>query len=93
MSAVPRYRRRDGVLSRTFAGEVLLATPDREGVDRLELTAAAVWDALEAPATVPDISATLAATYDAPNELIVRDVDALLGDLADRGWILEDADA
>jgi hypothetical protein len=90
MTVVARYRRRSDVLSRVFGGEVLLANPDREGVDRLNLTAAAVWEVLETPATTGEVAAALSRAYDAPRAMLEHDVETLLGDLVARGWLVED---
>lgn len=89
MNGGATYRRGERSLSRTYDGEILLGSPDREGIDRLEGTAAAVWIALAEPATVADIADALAEAYDAPADVIARDVDGLLRDLRVRGWVTE----
>ncbi|HXF72518.1 MAG TPA: PqqD family protein [Actinomycetota bacterium] len=86
-----RFRRAAGVLSRRFGGEVLLGLRGRAEVDRLEGTAAAVWELLEGPATAAEVAAALAASYDAPASAIERDVRALLSELAARGYVEREA--
>ncbi len=82
-----RFVRSPLSLYRSFAGEVLIGTP--EGADRLEGTAAHVWELLGAPRTVPELGSVLGESYAAPREVIEADVGALLDDLVGRGWVEE----
>lgn len=81
--------RSSDALVRTFADEVLLASASGGNVDRLEGSAAAVWDLLEEPRSLPDLVAALARAYETPTDRILRDVEPLVRDLVERGWIYE----
>jgi Coenzyme PQQ synthesis protein D (PqqD) len=85
----PRYRRAQGVLFRRYADEILLASVDREGCEGLAGTAAEVWDLLESPRSVAELVGALTPWYQAPSGIIAGDVTALLGDLRDRGFVVE----
>lgn len=65
-------------------GLVLLA-PER--VFELDDTAHAVLQRLDGTRTVRDIAVSLAAEYDAPGEVILRDCLVLLQDLAAKGLV------
>jgi hypothetical protein len=77
------------VLTRSFAGEVLLASSAGGDIDRLEGSAAVVWDLLEDPRTLADLIARLGHVYREPNEEIRSDLEPLLRDLVERGWVYE----
>jgi hypothetical protein len=81
------YRHAEGVLSRSFADEVLLAAPRRDEVDQLSGPAADVWVILDQPLRVDDIVERLRKLYGAPVERVRDDVQALLNDLVERGWL------
>lgn len=85
----PAFVRSTSALSRTVGGEVLLAAPGRDDVDRLSPTAGAVWSLLEVPRTASSLVDELCDAFDAPRQRIEADLDALLTDLATRGWIRE----
>jgi Coenzyme PQQ synthesis protein D (PqqD) len=88
MTGEELYMRADDILSRSFADEVLLAAPRRNEVDQLKGPAADVWDLLDRPRTLPEIIEQLKKRYfGAPVERVKDDVQALLDDLVDRGWI------
>lgn len=88
------YMRTEDVLYRSFAGEVLLAAPRRNEVDQLKGPAADVWDLLDRPRTLPDVVEQLKKRYGgAPVDRVQDDVQALLDDLVERGWIRAVADA
>jgi hypothetical protein len=76
-------------LSRRVRDEVLLATAEREGVEGLSETALAVWDLLEKPQTRTSLVALLAERYAASSESIDGDVEALIDQFLERGWIEE----
>jgi Coenzyme PQQ synthesis protein D (PqqD) len=84
-----RFWRSPAALSRSFEEEVLLAAPGREAIDRLSGTAAAVWELLDVPRTLPDVVAALGHSYGADSATIARDVDGLVDDLLARGWLEE----
>jgi hypothetical protein len=81
------------VLTRSFADEVLLASPAGGDVDRLEGSAAEVWDLLEEPRSMEDLVSTLARAYGVPAEQVRSGVEALLRELLERGWVYEIQDS
>jgi hypothetical protein len=85
----PIFARSPVALSRTVGGEILLAAPNRESVDRLSPTAGAVWSLLERPRTMSSLVEELVRTFDAPRARIEADLDILMSDLTSRGWITE----
>jgi hypothetical protein len=46
-----------------------------------------VWNLLDEPRSVDELSTVLAAAYGTPQATIARDVEALLGDLVARGVV------
>ena len=80
------------VLVRSFAGEVLLASPSGGDVDHLQGTASVVWDLLDEPRSLDDLVDGLADAYRTPRSRVSHDVEALIGDLIARGWVLAVAD-
>jgi len=81
------YKHAEGVLSRSYADEVLLAAPRRNEVDQLSGPAADVWVVLDRPLRIDDIVERLTKLYGAPVERVRDDVQALLDDLVERGWL------
>ena len=81
------YKHAEGVLSRSYADEVLLAAPRRNEVDQLSGPAADVWVVLDRPLRIDDIVERLTKLYGAPVERVKDDVQALLDDLVERGWL------
>lgn len=84
-----RFVRSTSVLFRRTTNEVLLSSSTQAGVDALSGSAAVVWDILEEPRTAAAIVDELAAFFDAPRPEIAPQVEALLGELVDRGWAFE----
>jgi coenzyme PQQ synthesis protein D (PqqD) len=83
------FVRSPSVLSRTVADEVLVTMVGHDEVDRLSPTAVAVWALLEEPATFGAVVDELAQVFDAPRDRIADDVEGLLADLVQRGWVEE----
>jgi hypothetical protein len=81
------FHRSSHVLARSFGEEVLLASPEKEEVDRLVGPAAAVWELLATPQSATSLMAELAVTYRTSPIAIGDDVQVLLKDLDARGWI------
>jgi hypothetical protein len=79
------FRRSDRALWRSFAAEVLVAVPGRDDIDHLTGTAAAVWDELEVPRSVREVTETLCEEFASPAEVVGPDVETLLEDLVKRG--------
>lgn len=82
-----RYRQSPATLTRSAGEEVLLATADREGVDALSRTAAAVWRLLEVPRSLSEVATILGGRYQASADEIARDVRGLVDDLLARGLV------
>ncbi|MGQ0669864.1 MAG: PqqD family protein [Actinomycetota bacterium] len=83
----PRVRQSPGALARSVGGEVLLAAPDREGVDVLSETAALVWSLLDRPRSLDELVDVLGERFAGSREAIARDVGSLVDDLVRRGFI------
>jgi hypothetical protein len=81
-----RFRRSPNCLWRSFAGEVLLSGEDRE-IRTMAGTAAEVWSVLREPMTAEEVATRLTRIYQAPSEVIARDVAALLGELENLGYV------
>jgi hypothetical protein len=81
------YMRAEDVLARSYGDEVLLAAPRRDVVDQLKGPAADVWEVLDRPRTIEDVVEQLTRLYRAPVERVQDDVQKLLDELVDRGWV------
>jgi len=71
--------------------EVLVVDPRTREVHLLNVTATRIWDLLETPRTAEEISAALAAEFDAPVEVLRADVAASLAELGAKGLVGTDA--
>lgn len=87
MIASTKLRRSRSSLSREVGDEIYLASPHREGYDRLEGTAASIWRCLESDATAGEILQSLAARYGVAGESIEAETFTFLRELERRGWI------
>lgn len=82
--------RRADVLSEVQSdGSGLLYDPRTRYAIALNATAVAVWEACDGTRQLAAIAEEIAAGYDAPLDIIWRDVDALLADLANRGLLVD----
>lgn len=70
--------------------EVLVVDPKTREVHLLNATATRIWDLLEIPHTPDELLATLSMEFDAPADALRADVEALLGELGQKGLV--DAD-
>lgn len=68
---------------------VLLRAPGSGQWLRLEATARRIWELLEYPATPEQVSALLAAEYDAPIDEVESEVRRAIGDFAELGLVAE----
>ncbi|MEX2556717.1 MAG: PqqD family protein [Actinomycetota bacterium] len=87
-----RFRRAIGVPSRALDDRVILARPGREDFDALTGPAVAIWNLLQEPRTLIELVDTLAWAYKAPRAEIERDIRTLVGDLLERGIVVESQD-
>jgi hypothetical protein len=83
----PRYRRSPRALHRVVGEEVLLASPDREGIDILTGPAAAVWRSLEDVTSARELADSLGATLRVPSSEVLSGIEPLLDTLSQRGWV------
>jgi hypothetical protein len=81
------YRRSRDVLSRSFAGEVLLAAAGVDDFESLSATAGSVWRLLDEPRSIDEIVGTLAERYPDAGPAIGPDVESLIEYLAQRGLV------
>jgi hypothetical protein len=78
------YMRSPLVLSRRVGQEWLLALPNRDEIDIVSGTAGTVWELLETPATVADLSKALSEIYESSSEAIAAEVSDFVGVLSER---------
>jgi len=86
------YTQGAAVITRRRAGDTLLIPVTQVGVDLqkvylLNETAAAVWQLLEAPHSLDEMVSALQETYEAPEQTIRHDVEAVLEDLMARSFV------
>lgn len=72
-----RYRRARDVLWRHSFGQ-LIVRPRRGQSVVVDGAGAALWDALAEPGTIDEIASRLARTFDAPVDVVARDVQPVL---------------
>lgn len=82
------YRRSDAALTRSFAGEVVLALSDREDVQHLSGTGADVWQVLAEELTLPSLIELLADRYGVDAEAIRDQVESFVSDLVGLGAVV-----
>jgi hypothetical protein len=80
-------RRGGQIVFAALDDEVLAIDADQGLLYSLNETGRRVWEAITEPATVRDLCARLAASYDVDEGTCQRDVIALLGSLRDAGLI------
>ena len=90
-----RYPISRGVVLAEFCGEsLLLATLDAARhcpyVYQVNETAACFWPLLERQLPEDDVAAAVAAEYDAPAEVVRRDLGQFLKDLREKGYLLSE---
>ena len=90
-----RYPIRPGVVLEEVCGEyLLLATMDAAShcpyVYQINETAAFFWRLLERQLPEEDVAAAVAAEYDAPAEVVRRDLGQFLKDLREKGYLLSE---
>ena len=90
-----RYPIRPGVVLEEVCGEyLLLATMDAAShcpyVYQINETAAFFWRLLERQLPEEDVAAAVAAEYDAPVDIVRRDLGQFLKDLREKGYLLSE---
>ena len=73
-----RYQRRRGAVWRDLGDRVVVLAPDASEPVTLPVGGAVVWDALEEPGTVDELTAQVAASFDAPSGWVAAAVEHLL---------------
>ena len=90
-----RYPIRPGVVLEEVCGEyLLLATMDAAShcpyVYQINETVAFFWRLLERQLPEEDVAAAVAAEYDAPVDIVRRDLGQFLKDLREKGYLLSE---
>ena len=81
-SAVPQ---RNPILAwREIDGEIVIVSPNDSVLHELNETGSFIWKQLDGRRPAVEIAAGLAAEYDVEPEDALRDIEALLGELASR---------
>ena len=82
------YRRKAGVHERRMDDQVFLADPDTDGLFHLNSIGSAVWQLLEEPACMDDVTELMTQAFpDVPSEQIVADIRTLWDGLVGSGLI------
>jgi coenzyme PQQ synthesis protein D (PqqD) len=82
-----RVGRASGATFRVVGDEVVIAPPERDDFEVLSGTSVAVWELIEIPLTVPELSEVLASRFGAEAEVVERDVRELIDRLRSRGCV------
>lgn len=87
-----RLSQSSNVVMRQVAGETLLIPINQTGADLQKIyvlndTAAAVWKALKRPIRLLEIISALAKDYDAPKDIISKEVGQLIQEFLSRGFV------
>ncbi|HET7486626.1 MAG TPA: PqqD family peptide modification chaperone [Acidimicrobiales bacterium] len=83
------WRHKDGLGDAELDGERVVWDPQTGGLARLDQVGSLVWGCFEAPATVDDVAADLAAAFEASPDRVRSDVAALVERLRDLGLLVE----
>lgn len=76
------------VRCREIGGEAVLLDLDRGTYFSLNETGTAAWAGLVAGRTLGEVHAELLARFDVEEEILWRDLEALVGDLLDQGLLV-----
>jgi hypothetical protein len=82
-----RWSRNDDVIATDLDDEVVLLNPATRAVFTLNLTGRALWHRLANSASIDELVATLVSTFAVDEVTAVRDVRAVLEDLAAAGLV------
>jgi hypothetical protein len=74
-------------VSADVAGETVLMSLERSKCYGLGVTGSEIWKRLEKPVRISDLTAQLAAEYDAEPSIIEHDLLVLFSELADEGLV------
>ena len=84
----PRYRTRQAQAS-TAGDAVHVRAPDHDDCILLRGTARRIWEALDYPTTVADLTGALAGEFDAPADVLERDIAACVASLTAQDLVAE----
>lgn len=86
-----RLRRHPDALATELDGEAFLVRRDNDAILRLNPTAAALWRALEQPASAAELAGLFAAAFpDVPAGRLAADIDRTLAALRADGMVVDD---
>lgn len=91
--AIPPRQRPDVLTEFLPDGTALVFDPTTEMAHALTASGALVWECCDGTRRLDDLIAELAAAYDAPPDVLRRDVLALLEHLGDIGLLVTAADS
>ena len=84
-----RFSSAPDLLSRSFAGRVILAAPGDEEIHSLSGTAGVVWELFDQPRTRSETSTILSEAFGVPLNEILPQVDDLIEQLVSRSLLRE----
>ena len=87
IEAGDRPKQRDGVLAQQAEGELVLLDVNAGSYFALNEVGARVWELCDGSRSFTDILGAVGAEFDAPADVIERDVRGLLEDLASDGLV------
>ena len=82
-----QFRRSPRVLSRSFAGRVVVTTEDGDGFLELAGTSSMVWEMLRRQRSLPDLCDELGAVFRVDPGVIAEQVEGLLITLGEKGLV------
>jgi hypothetical protein len=93
MSDTSKYSVPDDVLAAHLEGEAVLLNMDTKDYFRLNATAAVVWKGLERGLDREGLLGELCTQFDVERDVASTELDRLLGELSQRGLIVDGAGA
>jgi len=88
LSRADRFTPSPRVRFREIGGEAVLLDLDRGEYFSLNETGTAAWGGLAAGRTLGEVHAELLARFEVEEEVLWRDLEALVGDLLDQGLLV-----
>jgi len=87
MNEPTTFKRHPDLLETTLDNEVVLMSIERGSYFGLENTGKRIWQLLETPQTLAQLQEALSNEYEAPPEVIARDVAGFLQKMLDNGVV------
>jgi hypothetical protein len=91
MAAASTVSRDDGVLAERVLADALLLDPSTGAYVRLNESGAMLWEALERPASLPQLAQRLCERYGLDAERATADAERFVASLAERGMVRVEA--